>query len=149
RAWAQLMLALHWCGRRGEALNAYAKAAKVMAEYGARPGANLQAILRLVLDGEAQPAPRQFRRLAPAGRLAPAYLCCNGAGPAVPSWRRGCSSADCRVMQGRPGCCADQAEPELCFLLREDDPAAFSPISCFALAPVRANAGGQEHGAAK
>jgi DNA-binding SARP family transcriptional activator len=68
RAWAQLMLALHRCGRRGEALSAYAKAAKALAaDHGARPGDDLQAILRVVLEGgDMPPARRRHRRLAPA-----------------------------------------------------------------------------------
>lgn len=63
RGWAQLMLALHRCGRRGEALAAFSKAkAALAAEYGTQPGRDLQEALRAVLDDEAAARPR-FRGL--------------------------------------------------------------------------------------
>ena len=70
RAWAQLMLALHRCGRRGEALNAYAKATKALAaDNGARPGADLQEILRVVLEGGDLPLARRQHRKVCVGLL--------------------------------------------------------------------------------
>lgn len=64
RGWAQLILALHRCGRRGEALAHYAKArAALSAEYGARPGSDLQAILSAVLDDDGPAVSRRFRGL--------------------------------------------------------------------------------------
>lgn len=55
RLWELLVLALHRCGRRSEALNAYRQARAVLAaELGLEPGAALQELQRAVLsDGVA------------------------------------------------------------------------------------------------
>ncbi|MCW6005988.1 AfsR/SARP family transcriptional regulator [Micromonospora sp. CPCC 205371] len=57
RLWELLVLALHRCGRRGEALDAYRQARAVLAaELGLEPGAALQELQRAVLsDGVAAP----------------------------------------------------------------------------------------------
>jgi DNA-binding SARP family transcriptional activator len=50
RLWAQLMLALHRCGRRAEALDAYQRARRVMvAELGLEPGPQLRELQETVL----------------------------------------------------------------------------------------------------
>ncbi len=51
RAWAQLMVALHLCGRRSEALAAYAKARSALRPpRGGDPRGELQAVLSMVLE---------------------------------------------------------------------------------------------------
>jgi DNA-binding SARP family transcriptional activator len=61
RRWEQLMIALYRCGRRGEALAAFGRArAYLVAEFGAGPGPELQAVLGQILAGT-----------VPAGRRGP------------------------------------------------------------------------------
>lgn len=62
-AWAQLMLALHRCGRDDEALLAFSKARAVFAEYGTDPGPELAEIRRVIA---------RRHRVAPAARGADA-----------------------------------------------------------------------------
>jgi DNA-binding SARP family transcriptional activator len=55
RTWAQLMHALILSGRRGEALDAFHRARRILAdEYGARPGPELQEMLACAMDGNPQ-----------------------------------------------------------------------------------------------
>jgi DNA-binding SARP family transcriptional activator len=52
RTWAQLMRALILSGRRGEALDAFNRARRVLAdEYGACPGRELEVMLACAMDG--------------------------------------------------------------------------------------------------
>jgi DNA-binding SARP family transcriptional activator len=71
-AWAQLMLALHRCGRDSEALRAFADAQAVFhAEYGADPGPELTEIRQMILDGHTREgAPQRTPGLRPAPRPA-------------------------------------------------------------------------------
>ena len=66
RTWEQLVLALIRCGRRGEALDAYARArAALIAAHGSGPGPVLAALMRAALDGEHPdwpPGPRPAAR---------------------------------------------------------------------------------------
>ncbi len=71
RSWAQLMLALYQCGRRGEALAVYTKAtAALRPPNGGGPGDELQAVLNGVLNDQrgviAIPAQRSAPAVAPA-----------------------------------------------------------------------------------
>lgn len=58
RLWAQLMLALDRCGRRGEALDAYQRARQVLAtELGVDPGPQLRELQQAILAAGDQPRP--------------------------------------------------------------------------------------------
>jgi DNA-binding SARP family transcriptional activator len=52
RAWTQLMLALNRCGRRSEALAAYARARHALREHPAAQAGELQAVLAVVLEDQ-------------------------------------------------------------------------------------------------
>jgi DNA-binding SARP family transcriptional activator/ABC-type transport system substrate-binding protein len=70
RFWAELMLALYQSGRRGEALDAFDRCRKTLAEQlGMDPGQQLQHLHRQVLDGDPAIAPVTMPtpRAAPPG----------------------------------------------------------------------------------
>jgi len=73
RLWAQLMLALHRCGRRADALGAYLRARDVLAEEtGLDPGPQLRDLHRAILDEDEAPAPAPDARSALPRMLPPA-----------------------------------------------------------------------------
>ncbi len=86
RGWAQLITALHLGGRRREALAAYSRARVILVRsLGTEPGAELQHLLQLVLDGR-PPESRYFALSVtgnPALERAPARVL--GTGPRPPA----------------------------------------------------------------
>ncbi|WP_406314012.1 tetratricopeptide repeat protein [Streptosporangium sp. NBC_01639] len=70
--WQQLMLALHWSGRQGEALHTYATVRRqLVTELGVEPGADLRQAHAAILAGELPPAVRVTHPLAPDAAVAP------------------------------------------------------------------------------
>jgi DNA-binding SARP family transcriptional activator len=87
RLWAHLMLALYRCGRRGEALEAYQRARRVLVtELGLEPGPRLRELqLRILGEDEpaaavAEPRPVVVGAERPPARVTPAQLPADVAG---------------------------------------------------------------------
>ncbi|QFU86972.1 BTAD domain-containing putative transcriptional regulator [Amycolatopsis sp. YIM 10] len=75
RMWAQLMLALHRCGRRADALLAYRQVRAVLAEEtGLEPGQRLRDLHQTILGDDAEPPTGSQQRNVESARMLPPAL---------------------------------------------------------------------------
>jgi len=74
RAWQLLMHALYACGRQHDALSAYQRARRALAEFGLEPGAELQKTERLIVEQDPKLVPASGRSMLAAALRASSPL---------------------------------------------------------------------------